>query len=99
MYKYLVLITISLAATSLVADGDKRIMTGYDTAVRTNRLINETSPYLLQHANNPVDLLIGYSTCHWYYVMERESLSNEQITKIMNEHFVSIKIDREKQAS
>ncbi|MGD8499506.1 MAG: thioredoxin domain-containing protein [Phycisphaerales bacterium] len=81
----------------------------------TNRLINETSPYLLQHAHNPVDwypwgteaferaqkedkpifLSIGYSTCHWCHVMEHESFESEQIAKIMNEHFVSIKVDRE----
>ncbi len=81
----------------------------------TNRLINETSPYLLQHAHNPVDwyswgeeaferakkedkpvfLSIGYSTCHWCHVMERESFENERIAEIMNEHFVNIKVDRE----
>lgn len=81
----------------------------------TNRLINETSPYLLQHAHNPVDwypwgreaferakkenkpvfLSIGYSTCHWCHVMERESFENEQIARIMNEHFINIKVDRE----
>ncbi len=81
----------------------------------TNRLADETSPYLLQHAHNPVDwypwskeafeiakkldkpvfLSIGYSTCHWCHVMERESFTNERISKIMNEHFVSIKVDRE----
>jgi len=81
----------------------------------TNRLANESSPYLLQHATNPVDwypwgdeaferakkqdkpifLSIGYSTCHWCHVMERESFENEQIAKIMNEHFISIKVDRE----
>ncbi|UCF42989.1 MAG: thioredoxin domain-containing protein [Planctomycetota bacterium] len=81
----------------------------------TNRLINESSPYLLQHAHNPVDwypwgneaferakkedkpifLSIGYSTCHWCHVMEHESFENEQIAKIMNEHFVNIKVDRE----
>ena len=80
-----------------------------------NRLINETSPYLLQHANNPVDwypwgeealqrakdedkpilLSIGYSACHWCHVMERESFENETIANLMNEHFVSIKVDRE----
>ncbi len=80
-----------------------------------NRLINETSPYLLQHAHNPVDwyawgdealrrakeedkpilLSIGYSACHWCHVMERESFENTEIAKIMNEHFVSIKVDRE----
>jgi hypothetical protein len=81
----------------------------------TNRLINETSPYLLQHAHNPVDwyswgeeaferakkenkpvfLSIGYSTCHWCHVMERESFENEQIAGIMNQYFICIKVDRE----
>ena len=80
-----------------------------------NRLIHESSPYLLQHAHNPVDwypwgdeafaearrrdvpifLSIGYSTCYWCHVMERESFENEAIAKIMNEHFVNIKVDRE----
>ena len=80
-----------------------------------NRLINETSPYLLQHAHNPVDwypwgeealrkaqaenkpilLSIGYSACHWCHVMERESFEDPQIAGIMNEHYVSIKVDRE----
>ena len=80
-----------------------------------NRLSSETSPYLLQHANNPVDwypwgdealqrakdedkpilLSIGYSACHWCHVMERESFENEGIAGLMNEHFVSIKVDRE----
>ena len=81
----------------------------------TNALINETSPYLLQHAHNPVQwypwgddalekarkedkpifLSIGYSACHWCHVMERESFENEAIAAILNQHFVSIKIDRE----
>ena len=80
-----------------------------------NRLSTETSPYLLQHANNPVDwypwgdealkrakdedkpilLSIGYSACHWCHVMERESFEDEAIAALMNEHFVSIKVDRE----
>ena len=82
---------------------------------RTNRLADETSPYLLQHAHNPVDwhpwgpealetaraqdrpifLSIGYSACHWCHVMERESFENPEIAALMNEHFVSIKVDRE----
>ncbi len=81
----------------------------------TNRLIKETSPYLLQHAHNPVDwyawgeeafaaartenkpilLSIGYSACHWCHVMEHESFENEDIARLMNENFVSIKVDRE----
>ena len=83
--------------------------------VYINRLILEDSPYLLQHAHNPVDwyawgkeafarakredkpvfLSIGYSTCHWCHVMERESFENTQIAKFLNEDFVSIKVDRE----
>jgi uncharacterized protein YyaL (SSP411 family) len=81
----------------------------------TNRLIHETSPYLRQHAHNPVDwypwgaealerarqldrpifLSIGYSACHWCHVMEHESFENEEIAKVLNDHFVSIKVDRE----
>jgi len=84
-------------------------------ALHTNRLANETSPYLLQHAHNPVDwfpwgtealeraraedrpifLSIGYAACHWCHVMERESFENPEIAALMNEHFVSIKVDRE----
>ena len=80
-----------------------------------NRLILEGSPYLLQHAHNPVNwytwgeeafararalrrpvfLSIGYSTCHWCHVMERESFENEEIATYLNEHFVAIKVDRE----
>ena len=80
-----------------------------------NRLNNEKSPYLLQHANNPVDwypwgaeafnkaasedkpifLSIGYSTCHWCHVMERESFEDHEVAVLMNETFVSIKVDRE----
>ena len=91
-------------------------MKAIDTnAKRANRLVNESSPYLLQHAHNPVDwfawsdeafekakredkpvfLSIGYSTCHWCHVMERESFENERIAAIMNEHFVNVKVDRE----
>ncbi|MCK5877486.1 MAG: DUF255 domain-containing protein [Candidatus Marithrix sp.] len=82
----------------------------------TNRLILESSPYLLQHAHNPVNwfawgaeafeqarqenkpifLSIGYSTCHWCHVMERESFDNIEIAKIMNENFICIKVDRER---
>jgi len=81
----------------------------------TNKLINETSPYLLQHAHNPVNwfpwgdealdkarkennpilVSIGYSACHWCHVMERESFEDEETARLMNEHFVNIKIDRE----
>lgn len=85
------------------------------SAVFINRLILEDSPYLLQHAHNPVNwypwgteafeaaradnkpvfLSIGYSTCHWCHVMEVESFDNVQIGQVLNEHFISIKMDRE----
>jgi len=81
----------------------------------TNRLARETSPYLLQHAHNPVDwypwgddafakakkegkfvfLSIGYSSCHWCHVMERESFENDAVAKLLNDNFVCIKVDRE----
>ena len=82
---------------------------------KANRLLKETSPYLLQHAYNPVNwyawgdeafekaqkenkpifLSIGYSTCHWCYVMAHESFENKKIAAIINKHFVAIKVDRE----
>jgi uncharacterized protein len=82
---------------------------------KPNRLVKEQSPYLRQHAYNPVDwypwgeealqrakdenkpilLSIGYSACHWCHVMERESFENEAIARLMNNNFVSIKVDRE----
>lgn len=82
---------------------------------KLNRLSLEKSPYLLQHATNPVEwypwsdealerakkedkmifLSVGYSTCHWCHVMEKESFENEDIARIMNENFINIKVDRE----
>ncbi len=93
-------------------------LTSVPTAAKdppVNRLAEEKSPYLLQHAHNPVDwfpwgeeafararaenkpifLSVGYSTCHWCHVMERESFENPEIAAFLNEHFVSIKVDRE----
>ena len=81
----------------------------------TNRLIQEESPYLLQHAHNPVNwypwgdeafeeakkqkrpvlLSVGYATCHWCHVMERESFEDEQIAEYINTHYIPIKVDRE----
>ncbi|MBK7625634.1 MAG: thioredoxin domain-containing protein [Bacteroidales bacterium] len=81
----------------------------------TNELINESSPYLLQHAHNPVNwypwgekalnkakdenklllISIGYSACHWCHVMEHESYEDTTVARIMNEHYVCIKVDRE----
>lgn len=80
-----------------------------------NHLKDQTSPYLLQHVNNPVDwfpwceeafekakaedkpifLSIGYSTCHWCHVMAHESFEDAQIAEILNQHFISIKVDKE----
>src|SRR5438876_4346488 len=80
-----------------------------------NRLAQETSPYLLQHADNPVDwyawgeeafarareddkpilLSVGYSACHWCHVMEHESFEDAATARLMNEHFVNVKVDRE----
>jgi uncharacterized protein len=80
-----------------------------------NKLINEKSPYLLQHSHNPVNwyawneeslklaedtnkpifLSVGYSTCYWCHVMERESFENENIANLLNKYFVNIKVDRE----
>src|SRR5216683_3254652 len=85
------------------------------TPAFTNRLLHESSPYLKQHAHNPVDwypwgsealerarqldrpifLSIGYSACHWCHVMEHESFEDPEVAKILNDHFVSIKVDRE----
>jgi uncharacterized protein YyaL (SSP411 family) len=82
---------------------------------KPNRLARESSPYLLQHAHNPVHwypwgpeafarakkekklvfLSIGYSSCHWCHVMEKESFANQSVAKILNDHFVCIKVDRE----
>ena len=86
-----------------------------DGGAEFNRLIHEKSPYLLQHARNPVDwypwgdeaferakregkpvfLSVGYSTCHWCHVMERESFENDEAARLINEHFIAIKVDRE----
>lgn len=83
--------------------------------IHTNRLAQESSPYLLQHAHNPVDwypwgdeaftkaraenklvlVSVGYSSCHWCHVMERECFENEEVARVMNERFVCIKVDRE----
>lgn len=89
----------------------------YDTMSHkyTNALIDETSPYLLQHAHNPVNwvawspetlkraqtenklllISIGYAACHWCHVMEKECFEDEEVAKVMNDHFIPVKIDRE----
>ena len=100
--------TIALTGMSTAAEPKK-------DARPANRLAKESSPYLLQHAHNPVDwypwgaaafekatkekklifLSIGYSSCHWCHVMERESFEDAGVAAILNEHFVCIKVDRE----
>src|SRR5262245_60633470 len=82
---------------------------------KPNRLARESSPYLLQHAHNPVNwypwgseafakakkegklvfLSVGYSSCHWCHVMEKESFASDEVAKLLNQHFVCIKVDRE----
>ncbi len=111
-----ILVIVSIVVVVVCAISGEKKMSDPEVAHKhTNRLINESSPYLQQHAHNPVDwypwgdeafdrakkedkpvfLSIGYSTCHWCHVMEYESFENEQIAEIMNEYFVSIKVDRE----
>src|SRR5262245_9955915 len=105
------LVLCSLCFLPLAARGEDKP----EPKAKPNRLAKESSPYLLQHANNPVDwypwgqeafdrakkekklifLSIGYSSCHWCHVMERESFSNAEIAKMLNENFVCIKVDRE----
>jgi hypothetical protein len=103
------------AATALAAVALGSTAAGEEAPVSTNRLAQETSPYLLQHAHNPVDwypwgeeafararaedrpifLSVGYSTCHWCHVMERESFEDPEVAAVLNRHFVAIKVDRE----
>jgi uncharacterized protein YyaL (SSP411 family) len=93
-----------------------RHLTAAGRAIYTNRLIMEDSPYLIQHAHNPVNwfpwgekalalarkenklifLSIGYSTCHWCHVMEHESFEDRKIAEFLNQHFIAIKVDRER---
>jgi len=110
-------IFLILAVFFFLELNDSRIIFGLEEKklVTSNRLVKEKSPYLLQHADNPVDwypwgeeaferarkedkpilLSIGYSTCHWCHVMEHESFEDPEVARLMNETFVSIKVDRE----
>src|SRR5947209_1315807 len=107
----LTLLTLVFLAVPLAAADDK----APPAKGKANRLAREISPYLLQHAHNPVDwfpwgeeafakakkenklvfLSIGYSSCHWCHVMEKESFSNAEVAKILNRDFICIKVDRE----
>jgi uncharacterized protein len=109
------LLIISIASVSCQAKSEELKEKKNMHKKIANRLINEKSPYLLQHAYNPVDwypwgdeafkkakkknkpvfLSIGYSTCHWCHVMERESFEDIEIAKLLNDTFINIKVDRE----
>ena len=109
--KILIITTIFWVAFAFALPGDQH----YNDNKKPNHLINEKSPYLLQHAFNPVNwypwgdeaiqiakqedkpilLSIGYSTCHWCHVMEKESFTNPETAEIMNKNFICIKVDRE----
>ena len=113
MHRFLTLAFSLLLASPLVTLADEP--NARAAPKHTNRLAKETSPYLLQHAHNPVDwhpwgeaalakakqegklifLSVGYSSCHWCHVMERESFHDEEIAAFLNKHFVCIKVDRE----
>ena len=110
---------VRLGAGRVIRGGDFKGFSREDTHMKDNpggnRLAGEKSPYLLQHADNPVDwypwgeeafatameqnkpifLSIGYSACHWCHVMEHESFEDEAVARLLNEHFISIKVDRE----
>ncbi|HLG28805.1 MAG TPA: thioredoxin domain-containing protein, partial [Candidatus Brocadiales bacterium] len=111
----ILVVLIVLFSSELFTNVTKLHATESKKMAKPNRLINEKSPYLLQHADNPVDwypwgdeafekarkenkpilLSIGYSTCHWCHVMEHESFEDPEVARLMNETFVSIKVDRE----
>jgi uncharacterized protein YyaL (SSP411 family) len=111
----IIVVIIVLFSSELFTRATKLHATESKKMGKPNRLINEKSPYLLQHADNPVDwypwgdeafekarkedkpilLSIGYSTCHWCHVMEHESFEDAEVARLMNETFVSIKVDRE----
>ncbi len=108
-YRFLILLFPLFAIACSSQNGNMQ------SGTYSNHLANESSPYLLQHANNPVDwhpwgdealekaksenkmilVSIGYSACHWCHVMEHESFEDSTVAKIMNDHFVNIKVDRE----
>jgi len=117
IWRTAVLLTALIAPTTCPcgesAEKEKTVNT--NPPLHTNALAKETSPYLLQHAHNPVNwypwgseafekagkehkpvfLSVGYSSCHWCHVMERESFQNEEVAKVLNDNFVAIKVDRE----
>ena len=113
--RIVVLLLIVLSYTQLTAQEEKSADSKVQKKEHANHLVNETSPYLLTHAHNPVDwypwseeafakakqekkmifLSVGYSSCHWCHVMERESFEDEEIAEYLNENYVCVKVDRE----
>jgi len=113
MNKYLICFTLLAFVSCKSSQNGKSSKDGNHKY--TNKLINESSPYLLQHAHNPVDwypwgdealakakaedkmiiVSVGYAACHWCHVMEHESFEDTLVSKIMNENFICIKVDRE----
>ncbi|MDB5299305.1 MAG: hypothetical protein JWO87_968, partial [Phycisphaerales bacterium] len=111
----ILLVSLGCVISGRVAWGEGDAKNPDGSFTYTNRLAKEKSPYLLQHAHNPVDwhpwggeafekakkegkpifLSIGYSTCHWCHVMERESFEDPAVAKLINENFIPIKVDRE----
>ena len=112
MFRFFLFITL---ISFVACKSSKKGSPSSDTHQYTNELINESSPYLLQHAHNPVNwypwgdealakakaedkmiiVSVGYSACHWCHVMEHESFEDTTVSKIMNENFICIKVDRE----
>ena len=109
------ILTLAAVVVSLLGVAADRAPVKDPKPGKPNRLARETSPYLLQHAHNPVDwfpwgeeafakakkegklvfLSIGYSSCHWCHVMEKESFADAEVAKTLNELFVCVKVDRE----
>jgi len=115
MMSKLPLLSVSFFAILLIGCTQKSLRAQDTTGRHLNRLRDENSPYLLQHADNPVDwypwgkqafqkareenkpifLTIGYSTCYWCHVMEREDYMNKEIAAKMNKYFINVMVDRE----
>jgi uncharacterized protein YyaL (SSP411 family) len=111
----IVLSLLLFSAASCGQNQNQKKQTEMGKHLHTNELIHESSPYLLQHAHNPVNwypwgdkalkkaksenkmiiISIGYAACHWCHVMEKESFEDTGVARIMNEHFICIKVDRE----
>lgn len=113
--KYIVLLFVIISSSSCSHSQEKKGINQMQKHQYTNKLIHESSPYLLQHAHNPVNwypwgdealnkaksenklllISIGYSACHWCHVMEHESFEDAEVAKMMNDNFISVKVDRE----